>query len=258
MEPSRCRTIEFERRFRWLWFLIFCFPFSAVLSIEGPGRKPTRYRVSSEAHGTHYFMGTSAIPLEKGTGYYKNTMVTMNAAAFALTSHLTISAGVDLFSLITSRTGTLWFTRMQVSGSLGEYFHIGAQAFYATLPMPIPQELEGLIEVEPGFGSALGMITIGDERYQLTLNGGWSHDGERSARGPLLGAAAMVRIAANVAVITEHWLFTDPRGNYPVHSAGIRILGDDLAIDVGVAYDRVLAAKVLPIGLPFASATLNF
>jgi hypothetical protein len=74
----------------------------------------------------------------------------------------------------------------------------------------------------------------------------------------VLGASGMVRIATNVALITEHWLFVDPLTNYPMHSAGVRILGDHLALDIGIAYDRELAAKVLPIGLPFASATLNF
>lgn len=43
-----------------------------------------------------------------------------------------------------------------------------------------------------------------------------------------------------------------------MHSLGVRILGDNLAIDVGLTYDKEYTKKITPVGLPFLSATLNF
>ncbi len=216
-----------------------------------------RIRESREAHGTHHFLATSAISLPRGTGYYKNTLVMLNAGAYAFTSNLSLGAGVDLFSLITSRNRSVWYSRLQLSGSLSDMVHIGGQVFYTSLPMPRTVETPDL-DIRPGFATGLGMITFGNVANQVTLSGGWAHDGEEASRGPVLGLAGMLRIFTNVALVTEHWLFTDPEQNYPMHSLGVRILGDHLAIDVGIAYDRELAARVLPIGLPFAAATLNF
>jgi hypothetical protein len=223
-----------------------------------PAQRTQVNRPSREPHATHYFLGTSALPLERGTGWYKNTLVTLNSAAYGLTNNLSISGGVDLFSLISSRQGMVWYARAQVQGSLGEYVHLGAQLFHASIPLPLPPEIAFMADGRRGLSSGLGMITLGDERYSVTLCGGVAYDGERLARGPLLGAMARADLAASISVITEHWMLTDPIVNYPVHSLGIRLFFDQLAVDAGIAYEKQLAAKLLPIGMPFLSATLNF
>jgi len=59
-------------------------------------------------------------------------------------------------------------------------------------------------------------------------------------------------------LVTEHWIFMDPERDFMAHSFGARILGDELAIDVGLAYDKEYSVKVTEAGMPFLSATLNF
>ncbi len=215
------------------------------------------FRKSSEDHGSHYFMARSAIGLERGDGFYKNTMVTLNEGSYAITSHLTVNAGADLFSIFISRNAK-WFSRLQLHTRISDLFHVGVQAFYMAIPLPVPGDPDLPVDPSSGFASALGIITIGDPEFQLTLSGGPVHNGDRFARGPLLGVAAMARIGPDLALITEHWMLTDPFGNYPVHSIGLRVIGDLLAMDGGIVYDRNIAAKVLPFGSPFIAATLNF
>jgi hypothetical protein len=238
-------------------FLLFLFSAQSYAG-SGPPKRRSFLKLSNEAHGNHYFLATSAIPLDRRHGWYKNTMVTFNSAAYGITSNLAVSGGVDLLSMILSRGSGVWFTRLQFTGSAGGSFHGGVQLIYSSIPMPVPPELADLVEPRQGCASALGMITIGDRRNQLTLQGGIIHNGDRAARGPLLGAAALIRISGNVSFISEHWMITDPLQNYPIHSAGVRILGDLLAFDIGLLYERDQAALVTPIGMPFASATLNF
>ena len=238
-----------------------CATDSTGLYAAGPAtaKRSLRVKRSREDHGTHYFLATSAIPLNEREGYYKNTLVSLNSGAYGITRHLSVSGGVDLLSVISSKADRiLWYSRMQVSGSLGGMVHAGAQVLHASLPLPQAVERPPGTGLRRGFTAGLGMLTVGDAELQLTLCGGVVHDGERFADTPLLGAAAMVRVAANLAVVTEHWWLSGSAVNYPVHSLGVRILGDHLALDVGLAYDRELAARVLPFGLPFVSGILNF
>lgn len=215
-------------------------------------------RHSPNRNGTQYFLFTSAIPLDRGEGYFKNMMVTFNQAAIGVTKNFSLGAGVDLASVVTTRTeGPVWFARTQLSGSLSDMMHIGATAFYLNYPLPtagdVPEELK-----TSGFGAVLGMFTFGNADNQVTVSGGWGHDGERATRGPILNVSGAYRAFPNVSFMTEHWILTDPEESFPLHMFGIRVIGDYLALDAGLAYDQEITSKITPIGLPFVAATLNF
>ncbi len=248
-------------RFGWVpAFFAFLLSGSMYGSIDRPlpSKRGSIFRKSSEDHASHYFMATSGIGLGRREGFYKNTMVTLNQVGYGITPHLSANAGIDLFSAFVSRGDMKWFSRLQVHTSISDHFHLGAQAAYMAIPLPVPDDPDLPLHTSNGTFNALGMITLGDREFNITFAGGPLHNGDRFARGPLVGVAAMARVAASVALVTEHWLVMDPYRNYPIHGIGVRVLGDLLAIDGGIAYDRELAAKVLPIGSPFLAATLNF
>ncbi|HMC97459.1 MAG TPA: hypothetical protein VKG92_07400 [Flavobacteriales bacterium] len=201
---------------------------------------------------------TSALSLDRGEGYYKNMMVTFNQVAIGITRNLSVGAGVDLASVVTTRTrGPVWFGRMQLSGDLSDLVHIGVSSFYLNYPLPTAAELPD-DQKTSGFGAALGMFTFGDADRQITVAGGWGHDGKRATRGPVLNFAAAYRVFPNVSVITEHWILSDPDKTFPLHTLGIRVIGEYLSMDAGVAYDPEITSKITPIGLPFIAAILNF
>jgi hypothetical protein len=260
--PNPASSLTGSRVLRCVIFMLLLTPIgvNAVVAWE-PGTwalnapRKNDLRISKEDHGTHYFMSTSAIPLGRGNGWYKNSLVTLNSAAYGLTSGITVSGGIDLFSMFVRRTNGLWFSKLQLNGSVNEVVHMGIQGAYIALPLPATNNDPDL--QRRGFATGLAMITIGTERNQLTLQGGMAHDGLDTSQ-PMLGAAGMLRIAPNVALVTEHWVFIDEQEHYPVHSLGVRILGDLLALDVGLVYDRELAAQIFVLGLPFIAGTLNF
>jgi hypothetical protein len=197
--------------------------------------------------------------LKKGQGFYKNTMVSLNSVAYGITDHLSAAGSLDLVSLIRSREGGPVYTgRVQVGGSLSDLFHIGAAVSYLNARVPTGAEVPEGTEVPPGFLAAMGMLTVGNMNNQITLAGGWTHDGQDAGRGPVLNVGGAARVFANVMLVTEHWIFSDPDQSFMAHSYGIRILGDGLAIDLGFAYDKEYTSKITSIGLPFLSATLNF
>lgn len=223
------------------------------------GRRSGFHR-SRNTHGTHYFLGTSAIPLPKGDGWYKNTLVSLNSATIGVTQHLAIGGSIDLVSVVTARdNGPVWSTRMQVSGSISDNVHLGACAFYLRTQLPsTPDAGPFIAERPPGFGAALGMFTFGNADHQVTLGGGVTYDGKDTGRGPLVHVAGLTRLFPNVALVTEHWVVSDADRSFLIHSFGARVIGQNLAIDAGLAYDKDVLKKVTPVGLPFLSATLNF
>lgn len=213
---------------------------------------------SANRNGTQYFLLTSALPLDRGEGYYKNMMVSFNQVAIGLTKNLSVGAGLDVASLVTTRAqGPVWFGRMQLSGEVSDIVHIGVTTLYLNYQLPTTKELPE-DERGNGFGLAMGMFTFGDADKQITVCGGWGHDGKRATRGPVLNFAAAYRVFPNVSLITEHWVLTDPDKTFPLHTLGFRVIGEYLALDAGLAYDPEITSRITPIGLPFIAATLNF
>lgn len=227
---------------------------------EGLKRRSTsRVKRSNNTYGSHYFSTSSAIPLRKGDGFYKNTMVSFNTVAYGLTEHLSVTGALDLVSLIRARTGgPVYSGRVQVSGSASELFHLGASVTYLNTRIPVGADVPEGAAAPPGFFTGLAMVTYGSADNQLTLAAGWTHDGRRAGRRPVVNAGGAVRVFANVLFVTEHWIFMDPARNFLVHAFGARIIGNDLAIDVGLVHDKEYTKKVTAVGLPFLSATLNF
>jgi hypothetical protein len=261
-----------ERDHRMLCRLVFVFltvleVTTACGSTEGrwsqlgfPKRIGTsRIKRSNNTYGSHYFVSFSAIPLKKNTGFYKNTMVSLNTVAFGLTEHLAVAGSLDLVSLIRARTGgPVYSGRIQVCGSTSELFHLGASVTYLNTRVPVGAEVPKGADVPPGFATALGMVTVGNKDNQITLAAGIAHNGRDIGRGPVFNINGAMRVFTNVMLITEHWIFSDPDRSFLAHSYGIRVIGNDLAIDIGLAYDKEYTRKVTAVGLPFLSATLNF
>ena len=231
---------------------------NSVFVPAAPKRIARLHRRSSNAFGSQYFHANSAIPLDRGAGSYRNTLVSWNTVAYGLTPHLSVGGGVDLYSTFNARRVTpVWMTRMQVGGEVGNNLHLAGTAFYLRLPLLANAESPDTAAAT-GTGAVMAILTWGNSNDQFTLSGGWSHDGMTTARGPLLNAAGAFRIFPNVQVITEHWLLLDPDRDLMANSLGVRIIGDHLAIDLGVVHNRELAGKVFSWGMPFLAATLNF
>lgn len=229
--------------------------------LSGYPRRTSRIKRANNTYGSHYFLSFTAIPLKKRTGFYKNTMVSLSSVAYGLTDNFSVAGSLDLVSLIRSRArdgGPVYSARMQVCGSVSDVVHIGVSATYVNARVPIGAEVPEGVDVPSGFTAGMAMLTIGSRNNQITLAGGWSYNGTELSRGPVLNIGGAARAFTNVMFVTEHWIFSDPDKSFMSHSFGIRILGDNLAIDIGLVYDKEYTRKITSVGLPFLSATLNF
>ena len=227
--------------------------------LGGPKHRTSRVKRANNTYGSHYFLSPTAIALKKHSGFYKNTMVSLNTVNYGLTNNLSVGGSLDLVTLIRSREGgPVYSVRIQGAASPSELFHIGGYVQYLNVRIPVGADVPEGTEVPPGVLMGMAMVTYGNMNNQITVAGGWTHDGENAGDGPVLNIGGALRLFSNVMLVTEHWIFTDPNEPFLTHSLGVRILGDDLAIDIGLAYDDEVTAKITPVGLPFLSATLNF
>jgi hypothetical protein len=231
---------------------------SAGLLPAAPKRRVSLHRRSENPFGSQYFQSWSAIPLERGEGLYRNMLVSWNAVAYGVTSHFTIGGGLDLYSMLNSKNRSpVWNTRVQVGGEIGSLLHLAGTALHLHAPMNLSSE-SGDSTVTQGITAAMALLTWGNSNNQLTLGGGWGHNGDRLARGPMFNVAGAIRLFPNVQAVSENWLYVDEGDDLLATSIGIRIVGDHLAIDVGAVYNEQLANQVFSWGMPFVGALLNF
>lgn len=229
------------------------------------GLLPAKHRVGvirgsrTNNHGSHYLFGQSAIPLEQGDGYYKNTLLSVNAVNYGLTRHLSVGGGVELLSIITGReSGPVYFLNAKLAANISEVFHVGLSGFYVSYPFPGNLEDPQFTEKRPGFAVLMGSVTVGDPDFQLTLSAGGSKDWDANKQRPVVNIGGMARFFPRVALITENWLFFDSPDNYSLYCLGVRFIGETVAVDLALANNKQIREEVLPIGLPIISVSVAF
>ncbi len=235
---------------------------AGTLRTEGfallPVRRTHSFQRSRNGYGNQYFHANSAIPLKAGTGQYRNVLVSWNAVTYAASKRLMIGGGIDLYSTINAaRLSPVWTARLQYCGPLSETVHLGGTMFYLDIPLPTdPEQPEGT--EARGIAAAMAQFTWGTADNQVTVSGGISRIGGTNEQRPIFTGAAAVRVFANVQAITEHWVLVSEGDDLVAHSLGLRVVGDYLAVDVGVLYNEELKERTFSWGMPFLAATLNF
>jgi hypothetical protein len=251
-----------------LAMVLLCLPVDALGTdppAGAPGHGPQKHQVGrirgtrTNRHGTHYLFGMSAIPLEKGEGFYKNTLVSVNAANYGLTRHLSVGAGVELLSVITGReAGPVYFVDAKLAADISEVMHVGLNAVYINYPFPANLDDPQFTERRPGFSIITAAATIGDADHQITFSGGVSNDQDAGRVRPAASVSGMARFFPRAALITENWLFFDDPDDYTAWSVGVRFIGQTVAVDVALVNNKQIREELLPIGMPIVNVAVAF
>jgi hypothetical protein len=202
---------------------------------------------------TKYLLGSSAIPLEKNTGYYQNTWIFFNSFSYAFTKNLSISGGFEIFSLMAGSEGPYaFFINPKVSFKVANNFYAGGNILYANTIRTI-DEFGGL-------GTINGFGTYGNKNNNITgaLGWGWA-DGEFSSK-PLITISGMTRVSKRIAFVSENWLVPnagDTGNYYGIFSYGIRFLGEKTSIDLAFINNPDIASEIV-IGIPWLDFVINF
>lgn len=154
-------------------------------------------------NSTRYLFAPSAIPLEKGEGYYQNVWVVLHMASYGLTDRLTVTGGVEMISTLASifvsdYFGPIGMMNLKYAGPVGNKLHLGGGILAGG---GLGQDLEGV-----NLGLAYGVATLGNVENNLTLGYGFGRVGEEWTRPGVLMVGGMARINRRMAFVSENWL----------------------------------------------------
>ena len=222
-------------------------------------------------HPTRYFFGPSAIPLNKGEGYFQNAWILANSVQIGLTDHFSIGGGMVV--------PFLFFITPKFGYKVSDYIHLGGGIIVASTISK---------EANFGVGAAYGSFTVGTFENNFTINAGWgavkevnnnydpltqtstSSSAWKLSKRPMFTFSGMARIARKFAVISENWVFSTKdyegynqitntnnytRKYHTVLSAGFRFLGEKNSFDFGLAIPVI---KESTIGIPYLDYVFKF
>lgn len=198
-------------------------------------------------NATRYFFAPSAIPLEKGEGYYQNAYVIANSANFGVSSNISIGGGLLLpvAAYITPKIGF----------RIADNFYLGAGVLLALLPETTQA------------GIAYGLATVGNIENNLTLGVGYGFVDDESTEKPLVTINGMFRVSKKVAFVTENWivhvevhdeLTNNSEKKYQGYfSYGLRFMWDKFTIDAAFINGPEIF-DVFFIGVPYIDFVVKF
>ena len=168
-------------------------------------------------HDTRYFFGPSAIPLEKGEGYYQNIFVLFNFANYGITENLSIGGGFEFLSTITG--SPIWFLTPKLGFQVADNVYIGGGAIVAGF-------------ASEGFATlGYGAFTLGHADTNISLGVGYGiFEGEISD-SPAIMLSGTHRVSNSISLLSENYLLSD----VPYFGIqGIRLMSKKNSFDFGL------------------------
>lgn len=148
---------------------------------------------SSNPNATRYFFAPSAIPLEKGKGYYHNAYLLSNSANFGVTKNFSFGGGIVI--------PLVFYATPKIGFEVRKNLYLGAGVIAATTIIP-----DALISG----GIPFGLITVGNMENNITLGAGYGfiwNDGEyQQTDKPIATLNGMVRLSNRIQLVSENWM----------------------------------------------------
>ena len=201
-------------------------------------------RPDENIHASHYFVGPSAIPNQKGLGVFRNNMLLVNSLTYGLTKNLSVTGGMEVSSIF--KNNLTWFVNAKAGFEVIDNFHIAG----GYLHIQSSERTEA--------SQFIGLFTVGDEFTSITFGGSYGEIKEQSNTKPVLMLSASHMLVQQLGLITENQIIPTVNGksNY-VGMLGIRFITRESAIDVGLGYTDAETDINTPV-LPFFGYSLLF
>lgn len=193
---------------------------------------------------TRYFFTTSAINLERGSGYYQNSYLVINAVNYGITDFFSIGGGFELTSTFSPDVNPFFFLTPKIGIKTTDKFYVGGGL---------------LIGNADGYtiGTTYGMATYGDNDDNITAGLGWGFFEGEFAPEPVIMLAGMTRVSRRISLVSDNLFFPNDDGYYEIISYGVRFFGEKLAVDLGFINNSDIF-EFLPIGVPYVDFVVKF
>ena len=164
-------------------------------------------------NATRYFLGPTAIPMEKGEGYFQNSELFFCALNVGISSNVSIGGGIDVLTpFIEDAGGPIAMANLKAGFKIGRNLHLGA----STLLLRAPVE-----DVEKNkdwsfYVIEYGLLTVGNEDNNLTLGAGYNLKNGNPAPAPSFTVSGITRITPRFCLLSENWIVPGTNYEYDV------------------------------------------
>lgn len=174
-----------------------------------------RYWTRDRSDTRLYFTSTGRT-LRKGEGYVGTYIIFLPFVAVGVTDRITLAAGAPV--LFGEFQPVYLAPKVQVVRTEKAQVAVGTLAF--------------LFDDEFG-GIAYGVGSFGTPDVALHLGLGYGYSGDDFTDEPVALVGAEARMSARVKLLTENYILPDAVGS--VYSFGVRLIGERLSTDIGMA-----------------------
>ena len=179
-------------------------------------------------HNTRYFWAPNGYGLRKGEGYYQNTWVLLNQAAYGVSDNFSIGVGMIPTFLFGAEGFPFWITPKVSIPLKKDAVNLGAGLLYINA---VGLGLDG----GGGAGIAYGVLTTGPRDRNMTLGLGYGFADGGWADYPTITISGMYRTSKRFTLLTENYLIPVGDGQkFGIISIGGRYGGKNIALDFGL------------------------
>jgi hypothetical protein len=222
--------------------------------------KAKSFVLGENPHSSRYFYAPSAIPLDKGEGYFQDIYLLFISGNYAISDHTTLGAGFSIIPGIDVGEQA-FFVNAKVAYQITEKFYLGGGGLYFGIG-----DLGGSI----GIGYAVG--TYGSKDHNVTFGAGYGYSGNALMETPVFTLCGMTRISKRISLMTENWLGTVSyeegippdyvdtrtiREFQTLISYGLRFFGDKLSVDLAFMNVPTTGEFLFP-GIPYIDFVVRF
>ncbi len=205
-----------------------------------------------------YLLGYSAIPKPKKMATYQNVWVFFNSFSYAPLNFMDISAGFELFSLLSKdkEAPYVFYLNPKMSTKVFHNFYAGGNILYVNYFNHSGDDSARFT----GLGVMNAFATYGTSNLNVTGGLGWGFVNGDFEGKPVLTLGGMARVSRRIAFVTENWFIPEIGENgkyYGIFSYGIRFLGQKNSIDLAFINNKDIAKEIF-LGIPFLDFVVNF
>jgi hypothetical protein len=206
-----------------------------------------------------YFLGPTAIPMEKNTGYYQNSYILFNEGYYGVTNWFSMGVGFEFLSTFITLANPPWrpiiLAHPKIAFKVADKLYAGVSGLYINATLFNDKDTP---KMEGTFGVVMGQVTYGTNETNVTAGVAYGYSWDGMADKPIFTLGGSWRAARRLALVTEDYFIPKSGGGlYPVFMYGMRFIGEKMCFDLAFI-DNANIAEADIVGIPYIGLTIVF
>lgn len=198
---------------------------------------------------TRLILSPTGRMLERGQGYFNDIYIFFPNVAYGITNNITMGAGITIFPGVDLDKQIMFFMP-KIGIDATENFDLAISGLIFRIPKAYDWDNNDAMAV----GLLYGMGTYGTQDKSITVGLGYGFVDDKLGDKPAVIIGGEYRFARRASLVSENWVFPD--ADYPLISYGVRLFGEQMAVDLG--FFNTFSEDMPAIGIPYVDFVYNF